>query len=110
MRRATAWIAVSRRMPVGLPAPSRSMTRPGGAAQAHDLRATAGRGACSLTDGQDPPVGTGRDLRLAAGEENRARALHKPYVLAMISFMISSVPAPIRARRASRQALSTGNS
>ena len=83
---------------------------PGGAAHAHDLGARAGRGARTLTDGQDPPVGTGRDLRLAAGEENRARALHKPYVLAMISFMISSVPAPIRARRASRQALSTGNS
>ena len=35
---------------------------------------------------------------------------HRPYVLAMISFMISSVPAPMRARRASRHARSTGNS
>ena len=39
-----------------------------------------------------------------------SRGFQRPYDLAMISFMISSVPAPIRASLASRHARSTGNS
>jgi len=50
-------------------------SRPGGAAQANDLGATAGRGAGARPDGQDPPVGTGRDLRLAAGKQD---CFHSP--------------------------------
>ena len=63
----------------------------------------------SFKTGDDPPVRTGGDLGNAAREQHGG-CFHRPYVLAMISFMISSEPAPIRASRASRQARSTGNS
>ena len=80
---------------------------PGVAAQSHHLGLPAGRRPRLRPDRDDPAVER-RHLRRASGEENGRD--QRPYDLAMISFMISSVPAPIRARRASRQARSTGNS
>src|SRR5439155_1344602 len=80
--------------------------RPGDATEPHDLRPPSRCRPRPCPDGEDPSVKR-RHLRLASGVQNRLN--QRPYDLAMISFMISSVPAPIRASRAPRPARSTGN-
>src|SRR5229473_1431280 len=82
---------------------------PCGSPEPDQLGAATRRRACTPADADDPSVRSCGDLWLAAREQNGP--LHqRPYVLAMISFMISSEPAPMRPRRALRHALSTGNS
>src|SRR5438552_13580407 len=83
-------------------------SRPGGAAQAHHLGPPACRLPGLRPDREDPAVDAARHFRLTSGKKDGRD--QRPYVLAMISFMISSVPAPILASRASRHARSTGNS
>ena len=77
-------------------------------AQPNHASSTAGGRTRALPNRQDSSIDSRRHLGYASREQRRLN--HSPYVLAMISFMISSVPAPIRARRASRHARSTGNS
>ena len=80
---------------------------PHGAPQPNHLGAATRCSTRFWADGDDAAVKR-RHLGRTSCEQDRLD--QRPYDLAMISFMISSVPAPILASRASRHALSTGNS
>src|SRR5437867_11848460 len=80
---------------------------PRGAPQPNHLGAATRCSTRFWADGDDAAVER-RHIGRTSCEQDRLD--QRPYDFAMISFMISSVPAPILASRASRHALSTGNS